>query len=89
MYASTKDGSIVQINYTKRVVESVYKLHNKAINSIYVTEGMCVTGSDDHYLRVWPLDFSDYFIEAEHESKQYFNVASYMNRSRHECNDFR
>jgi WD40 repeat protein len=29
---------------------------------------MCVTGSDDGYIRVWPLDFSDFFLEAEHES---------------------
>ena len=31
-------------------------------------QGLCITGSSDHLLRVWPLDFSDYFLEAEHES---------------------
>ena len=25
-----------------------------------------MTGSSDRFLRVWPLDFSDYFLEAEH-----------------------
>lgn len=28
-----------------------------------------VTGSDDQYLRVWPFDFSEFFIEAKHSSK--------------------
>ena len=28
-----------------------------------VSEGLCVTGSDDNFLRVWPLDFSDFLLE--------------------------
>jgi WD40 repeat protein len=32
-----------------------------------VTEAFCVTGSEDTYLRVWPLDFSEFFMEAKHE----------------------
>lgn len=31
-------------------------------------EGFCVTASADRHLRVWPLDFSDFFLEAQHES---------------------
>ncbi len=26
-----------------------------------------MTGSEDTYLRVWPLDFSEFFMEAKHE----------------------
>lgn len=26
-----------------------------------------MTGSEDSFLRVWPLDFSEYFLEAKHE----------------------
>jgi WD40 repeat protein len=26
-----------------------------------------VIGSEDTYLRVWPLDFSEFFTEAQHE----------------------
>jgi hypothetical protein len=26
-----------------------------------------VTGSEDQFLRVWPLDFSEFFLEAKHE----------------------
>ncbi|CAH3162897.1 unnamed protein product [Porites lobata] len=37
------------------------------INSLCVNESFCATGSDDGILRLWPLDFSTVFLEAEHE----------------------
>ena len=57
-----------QVNYDAHVLEAVYQLHTAAINSIAVNEGFAITGSDDAFLRVWALDFADYFLEAEHES---------------------
>ena len=53
----------VQINYGTRTLERVYQLHSAAINCMLVSEGLCVTGSDDRFLRVWPLDFSDFLLE--------------------------
>ncbi|XP_068438690.1 WD repeat-containing protein 90 [Clinocottus analis] len=38
-----------------------------AINSISVNSSFCSTGSEDGFLRLWPLDFSTIFLEAEHE----------------------
>ncbi|XP_072229948.1 WD repeat-containing protein 90 [Leuresthes tenuis] len=38
-----------------------------AINSISVSSSFCATGSEDGFLRLWPLDFSTVFLEAEHE----------------------
>ncbi|KAL0984331.1 hypothetical protein UPYG_G00140070 [Umbra pygmaea] len=38
-----------------------------AVNSISVSSAFCVTGSEDGFLRLWPLDFSTVFLEAEHE----------------------
>ena len=32
-----------------------------------LSAGFAVTGSADHTLRVWPLDFASHFLEAEHE----------------------
>lgn len=29
-----------------------------------VNEAFCITGSDDGYLRLWPLDFSGVILEA-------------------------
>lgn len=54
---------VLQINYGTRTLERVYQLHSAAINCMLVSEGLCVTGSDDKYLRVWPLDFSDFLLE--------------------------
>uniref|UniRef100_A0A8C3RXH5 WD repeat-containing protein 90 n=1 Tax=Chelydra serpentina TaxID=8475 RepID=A0A8C3RXH5_CHESE len=38
-----------------------------AINSISVSSTFCATASEDGYVRLWPLDFSAVFLEAEHE----------------------
>uniref|UniRef100_A0A3B4T934 WD repeat domain 90 n=1 Tax=Seriola dumerili TaxID=41447 RepID=A0A3B4T934_SERDU len=35
-----------------------------AINSISVSSSFCATGSEDGFLRLWPLDFSAVFLEA-------------------------
>jgi len=32
-----------------------------------VNESFCVTGSDDGYVRVWPLDFKHVLLEAQHD----------------------
>jgi FOG: WD40 repeat len=60
-------GMLFQINYESAELEGVLQLHDSGINSIVVTEGYCVTGSNDCFLRVWPLDFSEYLLEAKHE----------------------
>lgn len=35
-----------------------------AINCMSVNETFCVMGSDDGYLRLWPLDFEHVYLEA-------------------------
>lgn len=39
-------------------------LFGTGINCLSVNEAFCVTGSDDGYLRLWPLDFSGVVLEA-------------------------
>uniref|UniRef100_A0A1I8H9U9 WD_REPEATS_REGION domain-containing protein n=1 Tax=Macrostomum lignano TaxID=282301 RepID=A0A1I8H9U9_9PLAT len=38
------------------------------VSAVAANESFCVTGSADGFLRVWPLDFSQVLLEAEHES---------------------
>ncbi|XP_028331789.1 WD repeat-containing protein 90 isoform X1 [Gouania willdenowi] len=38
-----------------------------SINCISISSSFCATGSEDGFLRLWPLDFSSVFLEAEHE----------------------
>jgi WD repeat-containing protein 90 len=68
VFVSAVSGCIYRLNYDKHCLEAVYHLHVGAINTLAVNEGFAITGSDDKYLRVWPIDFSDYFLEAEHET---------------------
>ncbi len=46
------------------MVVAVYQLHSGAINSLCVHDGLAATASDDRFLRIWPLDFSAYLLEA-------------------------
>ncbi|XP_007453739.1 PREDICTED: WD repeat-containing protein 90 [Lipotes vexillifer] len=38
-----------------------------AISSLSISQAKCAVGSEDGYLRLWPLDFSSVLLEAEHE----------------------
>ncbi|XP_061823595.1 WD repeat-containing protein 90 isoform X2 [Nerophis lumbriciformis] len=81
LFASSQSGHIFEIDYTRVVIRNVRWLfpmprqekltlnkgHGIAINSISVSPSFCATGSEDGYLRLWPLDFSGVFLEAEHE----------------------
>ena len=67
VFVASDAGTVLQVNYETRELECVFRLHDAAIHSIAVNEGFCVTASADHYLRLWPLDFSDFFLEAQHK----------------------
>ena len=68
VFIGTDQGSIFQVHGPSASLQVIYKVHSGAINSMHVNESFCVTGSDDAYVRVWPLDFVDYFLEAHHDA---------------------
>lgn len=68
VYVGSREGRILQVNAETQDLEFVFQLHEAGIKALAVCEAFCVTGSDDMYLRVWPLDFSEFFMEAKHES---------------------
>lgn len=67
LFVGSKHGMVFQVNYHTESLEATYQTNDGAIYSISVNEAFCVTGSADSYLRVWPLDFSEFFMEAKHE----------------------
>jgi len=67
LFVGSKHGMVFQVNYHTESLEATYQTNDSAIYSISVNEAFCVTGSEDTYLRVWPLDFSEFFMEAKHE----------------------
>lgn len=68
LFVSTASGALFQVNYYKRSLECLYQLHAAPITCVVVSQGFCVTGSADCFLRVWPLDFSDFYMQAQHTS---------------------
>lgn len=64
VFVGTKHGMVYQINYQKETHENQFKTNDAAIYSIAVNDAFCVTGSEDSFLRVWPLDFQEFFMEA-------------------------
>lgn len=67
MFIGCKLGNLYQINYNTRELEGIFKCHDSTICSLAVSAGFCVTGGEDQYVRVWPLDFSEFSLEAKHE----------------------
>lgn len=67
LFVGSKHGMVFQVNYHTESLEATYQTNDSAIYGISVNEAFCVTGSEDTYLRVWPLDFSEFFMEAKHE----------------------
>ena len=57
IFVGSKHGMVFQVNYQTEALEATYKTNDGAIHSIAVNDAFCVTGSEDCYLRVWPLDF--------------------------------
>ena len=68
VYIGSKEGMILQVNAETQQLEFVYQLHDQGIRSIAACSAYCATGSDDLFIRVWPLDFSEFFMEAKHDS---------------------
>eukprot|EP00644_Phytophthora_capsici_P007236 jgi/Phyca11/54211/gw1.22.126.1 len=68
LYVASSLGTLLVVDYDLKQVICVYQLHDASINCLSVNEGFCVTGSDDCFLRVWSLDFTDFFLEAHHEA---------------------
>ncbi|XP_074454129.1 WD repeat-containing protein 90 isoform X1 [Larus michahellis] len=83
LFVCSKSGHVLEVDYKNVCVRTVRRLlpaesrgcqrQDKAgpgiaINSISFSSTFCATGSEDGYLRLWPLDFSAVVLEAEHEA---------------------
>ena len=68
VYVGSNGGCIFQIACTNQELEAVYKVQDSAILALAVNEAFCATGSKDGYLRIWPVDFSEFLIEAKHDT---------------------
>ncbi|KFQ55786.1 WD repeat-containing protein 90, partial [Nestor notabilis] len=75
-FVCSKSGHILEVDYENVSVRSVRRVllffgfsgAGIAINSISISSHFCATGSEDGYLRLWPLNFSAVVAEAEQEA---------------------
>lgn len=67
IFVSSSKGLVIKLNYEKELVVCAYQLHSSQINCFQIKNGYAVSGADDNKLRIWPLDFSDFLLEARHE----------------------
>lgn len=78
VYACSKEGRIIEIDFHDVSVKNVHKLsptaeeHNAnhtgiRLNAIRFSESYLATVSDDGLLRLWSLDLATVFLEAKHE----------------------
>ena len=68
VYVGSNNGCIFQIACNSQELEAVYKVQESAILALAVNEAFCATGSQDGFLRIWPVDFSEFLIEAKHDT---------------------
>lgn len=66
-YFASSKGIIIQVDCSKEVVIRSYQLFNESITSFVISHGNAITGTQNHKLVVWSLEFSDYLMEAQHE----------------------
>jgi WD40 repeat protein len=67
VYVSSNKGIILKIDYLKENIICAYHLHQSSITSFTIHNGLAFTGSSDCTLRLWPMDFSDFVMEAQFE----------------------
>lgn len=68
IFVGSDHGCVYQISCNSQELEAIFKIQDSPILSISVNDAYCATGSQDGYLRVWPIDFSEFILEAKHDS---------------------
>ena len=62
-------GRLVQVDYETRRVVATLELHGAApLTCVAATEGFVATGDAAGLLRLWPLDFGAFLLQAQHDA---------------------
>lgn len=67
VYAASSKGLVLKFHYGTAQVLCAYQLHDSPISCFKVFDGFAVSAAVDNRLRIWPLDFGDFLLEARHE----------------------
>ena len=67
-YVGAASGHVLKVNLHTMCLEHAVLCHGGPVTSVHVADGVVVTSGSDHRVRIWPMDFRDFTVEAEHES---------------------
>ena len=68
VFVASSNGTLCQVDSSTRRVLAFLKLHSAPVTTVLATEGYVATGAADGLLRLWPLDFSEFLMQAQHDS---------------------
>jgi len=68
VFVAAASGHVLQLSYSSRQLLCVLRLHDGPVTRVVATRAFVVTASADKFVRLWPLDFGDYLMEAQHEA---------------------
>ena len=68
-YISNTKSSILQVNLQSKEIESITSLSSQGITRIKILEDIVMTCSLDCFVRFWPLNFQEVYMEVQHKSK--------------------
>ena len=68
-YVSNTKSSILQVNLQSKEIESITSLTTQGITRIKILEDIVMTCSSDCFVRFWPLNFQEVYMEVQHKSK--------------------
>lgn len=68
VFVASSMGMLLRVDCRQEQVVCAYQLHNGPIRSLSMNNSFAVTGGDDCRMRIWPLHFTDFLMEAHHEA---------------------
>ena len=68
VFVASTMGLLLRVDCILEQVICAYQLHSGPIRSMSINSAYAVTGGDDCKLRIWPLQFTDFLMEAFHEA---------------------
>ena len=80
VFVASSMGMLLRVDCRLEQVVCAYQLHTGPIRSLTVNGSFAVTGGDDCRMRIWPLHFTDFLMEAHHEAPVTHTVVSQNNR---------
>jgi WD40 repeat protein len=80
VFVASSLGLLLRVDCRLEQVVCAYQLHHGPIKSLAINTSFAVTGGDDCRMRIWPLHFTDFLMEAQHEAPVTHTTTSQNNR---------